>query len=128
MFSIYMSVRINNPFVNAYAHICTTMARKKQIQNPEDMPALRRLREKAGLTQSQLANRIPDKTRTKALNQSVISRWESGEDEAELTVPQVKALCRALGVPLEDLPDDFGPPGRSPASGTRLLASNTSTS
>jgi transcriptional regulator with XRE-family HTH domain len=87
--------------------------RKKQREtpeNPDDMPVLRRLREAAGLTQAELAKRIPDKTRAKTLNQSVISRWESGEDEPELTIPQMRALCKALGIAFEDLPDDFGPP------------------
>jgi putative transcriptional regulator len=88
------------------------MPRKRQ-QDPENIPALRRLREEAGLTQAELAKQIPDKTRTKNLNQSVISRWESGEDEPELTVVQMKALCRALGKSLEELPDDFGPPRQS---------------
>lgn len=69
--------------------------------------ALRRLREEAGLTQTQLAKQIPDKSRTKTLTQSAISRWESGEDEPELTVFQMKAFCRALGKSLDDLPDEF---------------------
>jgi len=89
------------------------MPRKKLKQNPENMPVLRRLREAVGLTQTELAKRIPDKTRQKTLNQSVISRWESGEDEPELTIPQMKALCRALGIALDQLPDDFGPPAPS---------------
>ena len=69
--------------------------------------ALRLLREEAGLTQAQLAKQIPDKSRTKTLTQSAISRWESGEDEPELTVFQMKAFCRALGKSLDDLPDEF---------------------
>lgn len=81
---------------------------KKRQQDPDNIPALRRLREEAGLTQAELAKLIPDKTRTKTLNQSAISRWESGEDEPELTIVQIKALCRALGKSLEELPDDFG--------------------
>lgn len=84
------------------------MARKKRNPQAEDMPALQVLREAVGLTQTQLAKLIPDKSRTKTLNQSAISRWERGEDEPELTIPQMKALCKALGVSLEDLPDDFG--------------------
>ncbi len=89
------------------------MPRKKKTQNPEDMPALQRLREAAGLTQAQLASRIPDKTRTKTLSRQVISGWERGEYEPELTIVQVKALCRALSVSLEQLPDDLGPLRRS---------------
>jgi putative transcriptional regulator len=83
------------------------MARKKRAENPEDMPALQVLREAAGLTQAQLASRIPDKSRKKTLSRQVISGWERGEYEPELTIRQVKALCRALGKSLEDLPDDF---------------------
>lgn len=78
------------------------------------MPALRRLREEAGLTQLELAKQIPDKTRTKTLTQAAISRWESGEDEPELTIMQTKALCRALGKSLEEIPDDLGPPKPEP--------------
>ncbi|MBE9124893.1 helix-turn-helix transcriptional regulator [Coleofasciculus sp. LEGE 07092] len=73
-----------------------------------DKSVLRRLREEAGLTQAELARQIPDKTRTKSLTQSAISRWESGEDEPELTVFQMKAFCRALGRSLDELPDDLG--------------------
>nr|WP_322714198.1 helix-turn-helix transcriptional regulator [Nostoc sp. ChiSLP03a]MDZ8215423.1 helix-turn-helix transcriptional regulator [Nostoc sp. ChiSLP03a] len=86
------------------------MSRKKRPENPEDMPALQILREAVGLTQAQLASRIPDKTRKKTLSRQVISGWERGEYEPELTIRQVKALCRALGKSLEELPDDFGPP------------------
>jgi len=75
--------------------------------NSSHVSVLRSLREQAGLTQAQLAKQIPDKTRTKTLTQSAISRWESGEDEPELTVFQMKAFCRALGKSLDDLPDEF---------------------
>ncbi|WP_232231772.1 helix-turn-helix domain-containing protein [Coleofasciculus chthonoplastes] len=71
------------------------------------MSTLRLLREEAGLTQIELAKQIPDKTRTRTLSQSAISRWESGQDEPELTVFQMKAFCRALGKSLDELPDDF---------------------
>ncbi|MEZ2275437.1 MAG: helix-turn-helix domain-containing protein [Microcoleus sp.] len=85
------------------------MARRKQSQNRENMPALQILMEQAGLNQTALARQIPDKTGTKTLSQSAISRWLSGEDSPELTIRQVKALCRALGKKLEELPDDLGP-------------------
>ena len=81
----------------------------KDSGNPSSsyVSLLRRFREEAGLTQAQLAKQIPDKTRTKTLTQSAISRWESGQDEPELTVFQMKAFCRALGKSLDDLPDEF---------------------
>jgi transcriptional regulator with XRE-family HTH domain len=86
------------------------MARSKHSSDLQPMPVLRRLREEAGLTQLQLAKLIPDKSRTKTLTQQTISKWESGEDEPELTLPQIKALCRALRKTLDELPDDLGPP------------------
>ncbi|MBW4572253.1 MAG: helix-turn-helix transcriptional regulator [Tolypothrix carrinoi HA7290-LM1] len=91
------------------------MPKKKRVQNPEEMPRLQILREAVGLSQTDLARKIPDMTGTKSLNQSAISRWESGEDKPKLTISQTKALCRALGVTLDQLPDDFGPPKRSEA-------------
>lgn len=86
------------------------MAKKTRNADPETMPALQALREEAGLTQDGLAKLIPDKTGTKTLSRQAISNWERGLDCPELTIPQVKALCRALGKKLEDLPDIFGPP------------------
>ncbi|MFM2065011.1 MAG: hypothetical protein RLZZ507_4682 [Cyanobacteriota bacterium] len=38
-------------------------------------------------------------------------RWISGRTEARLTVPQMKSICRELKISLDELPDDFGPPG-----------------
>lgn len=109
-----MSLRITFGFVNALTHnFCYCMVRKKKTQNPEDMPALQLLMEQAGLSQTALARQIPDRTGTKTLSQSAISRWLSGEDSPELTIRQVKALCRALGKKLEELPDDLGPSKRT---------------
>lgn len=109
-----MSLRITFALVNALTHnFCYYMVRRKQTQNPEDMPALQLLMEQAGLTQTALARQIPDRTGTKTLSQSAISRWLSGEDSPELTIRQVKALCLALGKKLEELPDDLGPRKRT---------------
>ena len=105
-----MSILITLGFVNEYAHNYGKMCLVKQDLDSKPMPLLRRLRQEAGLTQAELAKQIPDKTRTKTLTQSAISRWESGEDEPELTVSQMKALCKALGKSLDELPDDLGPP------------------
>lgn len=93
------------------------MVRKKKGQTPEDMPSLKRLRIDAGLTQERLAKLIPDKSKTKTLTQSAISRWESGKDEPELTVIQMKSLCRALGKSLDELPDDLTAPFSSQSGG-----------
>jgi transcriptional regulator with XRE-family HTH domain len=68
----------------------------------QSMPqsTLRDLREHVGLTQEGLARLIGVSSKT-------VSNWERGIGAASLTVPQVKALCEALGVALSDLPDDF---------------------
>lgn len=86
------------------------MPRKKQNSGLQAISALQRLREEAGLTQEQLAKQIPDKTGMKTISQRSISYWETGESKPELTVSQMKALCRALGKSLDELPDDLGPP------------------
>jgi putative transcriptional regulator len=72
---------------------------------------LKRLRLQVGLTQANLAKQIPDKTGSGTLSQRAISAWERGEYQPELTIPQMKALCKALGVTLDELPDDFRPHG-----------------
>ncbi|NJL23117.1 MAG: helix-turn-helix transcriptional regulator [Leptolyngbyaceae cyanobacterium SM1_3_5] len=70
---------------------------------------LKILRLKAGLTQADLAARIPDKAGNKTLSARAISAWERGEYQPELTIPQVKALCKALEITLDELPDDMRP-------------------
>ena len=75
---------------------------RRRPPNPGVDSALKRLREAAGLSQQALAARI-------GVGVTTISRWERGVSPAMLSVPQMKALCRELGVALDDLPDDFGP-------------------
>jgi DNA-binding XRE family transcriptional regulator len=89
------------------------MSRKTQ-ENDEGVSPLKQLRIKAGLTQVELARLIPDKTRTKTLTQQIVSAWEKGKYEPELTIRQIRALCRALGVTFDELPEDFGPPQELP--------------
>lgn len=61
---------------------------------------LKSLREQAGLSQEALARIVGVSSKT-------VSNWERGASVASLTVPQMKALCEALGVTLNELPDDF---------------------
>jgi len=61
---------------------------------------LKSLREQAGLSQEALA-------RVVGVSSKTVSNWERGTSVASLTVPQMKALCDALGVTLNELPDDF---------------------
>ncbi|WP_088893785.1 helix-turn-helix transcriptional regulator [Leptolyngbya ohadii] len=69
-----------------------------QEQTPK--VTLKQLREKAGLSQEALARLVGVSSKT-------VSNWERGTNAASLTVPQMKALCEALGVTLHELPDDF---------------------
>lgn len=70
---------------------------------------LKQLRLRAGLTQAELAKQIPGKAGSGTLSQRAVSAWERGEYQPELTIPQMKSLCKALGVTLDELPDDFRP-------------------
>jgi transcriptional regulator with XRE-family HTH domain len=71
-------------------------------QPPEGESPLKILRERLNLTQEELSRRCNIPLRTYV-------RWETGEATPRPTIPQVKALCRELGIPIEDLPDEFGP-------------------
>ncbi|MFQ4134726.1 helix-turn-helix transcriptional regulator [Nodosilinea sp. PGN35] len=72
---------------------------RSQSDQP-NQPTLKDLRKRAGLSQEALA-RILD------VSGKTVSNWERGMSIASLTVPQMKALCDALGVTLSELPDDF---------------------
>jgi transcriptional regulator with XRE-family HTH domain len=72
----------------------------EQQPDPQPKSTLKQLREQAGLSQEALARLVGVSSKT-------VSNWERGTNVASLTVPQMKALCEALGVALNDLPDDF---------------------
>lgn len=78
--------------------------------SPKDAPKgespLKQLRDKLGLTQEELSRRCGIPLRTYV-------RWETGEAMPRPTIPQIKALCRELRIPIEALPDEFGPQSRA---------------
>ncbi len=80
---------------------------KKHPQHKGSDSPLERLRERVGLTQEELCRRCGIPLRTYA-------RWVAGDGISRPTIPQIKALCRELGISIEELPDDFGPLERSP--------------
>ena len=80
----------------------------EEKHQPTESP-LKKLRERIGLTQQELAKRCGIGLRTYV-------RWETGETVARPTIPQIKALCRELNIPIEDLPNELGPV-RSPSEG-----------
>jgi putative transcriptional regulator len=82
---------------------------EKSLNRDEPTSPLKKLRLQAGLTQAELAKLIPDKTGSSTLSQRAISAWERGEYQPELTIPQMKALCKALNVTLDELPNDVRP-------------------
>lgn len=69
---------------------------------PQQEPqlTLKQLRERVHLSQEALARIVGVSSKT-------VSNWERGISIANLSVPQMKALCKALGVTLDELPDDF---------------------
>ena len=88
---------------------------------PEDQPQkreppispLKKLRLRVGLTQAELAKQIPDKAGSGTLSQRAVSAWERGEYQPELTIPQMKALCKVLRITLDELPDELSRPNSS---------------
>lgn len=67
----------------------------------EQKSPLKMLRLQAGLTQAELATILS--TQTKPISDRVIQDWEEGLYQLELSIPQVRALCRALGVSIDGL-------------------------
>ena len=61
-----------------------------------------RLRTLRRCTQQELADAL-------GVSRVTIVNWETGRKQPNLTIPQVKTLCKVLGVSLDELPDDFGP-------------------
>ena len=86
---------------------------KKHSEHTGSSSPLEHLRERIGLTQEELCRRCGIPLRTYA-------RWVAGDGVSRPNIPQIKALCRELGISIEELPDDFGPSERSPNSQSQL--------
>ncbi|MBD1929856.1 helix-turn-helix domain-containing protein [Trichocoleus sp. FACHB-90] len=73
----------------------------------EQESPLKKRREELNLTQRDVAVVVDVSVQT-------VSNWETGRyQEARLTLPQVKALCRILQWTIDDLPNDLGPLDKS---------------
>ena len=86
-----------------------TRRKRQSHETQEDVVPLKAIREQLGLTQAQFAVAI-------GIDTSTVSRCERGIAEPNLTVLQMKKLCRLIGSSLEDLPDYLG---RSPLNNTK---------
>ncbi len=74
---------------------------KKSVETPEHRllaELLRELRTAAGLTQIELAERLQE-------TQSYVSKFERGAQRLDLV--ELRAVCRALEVPLSELVSQF---------------------
>ena len=71
-------------------------------RNKDYESKLMRLRNLRRMTQAELASVL-------GVSSTTIMKWETGRAVPRLTVRQTKALVNALGVTLDELPDDFGP-------------------
>lgn len=67
---------------------------------------LKWLRNRVGLSQSDLAVVL-------GVSRTTITHWETGRKKPELEIWQTKALCKALQVTLDELPNSFAPTSTS---------------
>ena len=79
------------------------MEKKKKVKLDLQKNVLKQIRQALGLTQLELANLL-------GVSRRSISRWELGERELQLSLPQIKALhflLAELGLTFGDLPDSL---------------------
>ena len=68
----------------------------------EQESPLKILRQQAGLTRSELARQLSN-TGGKPVLERTIEDWEEGKQSPELSIPQCRTLCQALGLTLDAL-------------------------
>jgi len=84
--------------------LCLPMIESDDLQEHAKVSPIEALRmERTKLTQDELAVRC-------GIPRSTYQRWIAGKTEAKLSLAQLKALCRELGIErIDQLPDDFAP-------------------
>ncbi|MEM9815549.1 MAG: helix-turn-helix transcriptional regulator [Cyanobacteria bacterium P01_D01_bin.6] len=73
---------------------------KRDEPNPKSVFV--QLRKKMGLSQKTVAQELE-------VNEQTVRNWEHGRTVPTLTIPQMKRLCKLLQLPIEAIPDKFGP-------------------
>lgn len=61
-----------------------------------------RLRRELNLSQKQVADEL-------GISEQTVRNWEHGKTVPQLTIPQVKKLCKLLQRSVDEIPDWFGP-------------------
>jgi DNA-binding XRE family transcriptional regulator len=61
---------------------------------------LRKIR--GDITQRELAEALD-------VSETTVRNWEAGRAKPSLSITQTKKLCKILGLPLDQIPDNFGP-------------------
>lgn len=64
------------------------------------------IRRQLGLSQKQVAEALE-------VSEQTVRNWENGRTVPQLTIPQMKRLCRLLRRSIEEVPDYFGPVEKS---------------
>ena len=98
-----MSLDLDN-VISAFAMIDPRIPNLQPGESP-----LKTIREALGYSQQEFAVKI-------GVAVTTISRWERGLSPATFTVPQIKAFnreLRTLGLTVDNLPDDLGPPPKN---------------
>jgi DNA-binding XRE family transcriptional regulator len=88
--------------ISILSHARISLVQRYMLDKQPEVSPLKWMRNRVGLTQKALADRIGVDWRT-------ISAWETGRRDPELRIWQFKALCDALQIDYKDLPDSFAP-------------------
>lgn len=84
-----------------YHYVTMSRANKRKQESDSILETLRI--ERTQLSQDELASKC-------GIPRATYMRWISGRTEARPTLPQLKKLCKELGINhIDELPDDFGP-------------------
>lgn len=73
---------------------------KIMLEKSKKQAAFVRLRKLKKVTQKQVAD-------TLGVSIRAVHGWEAGEYQPNLSIPQIKALCKLLDVSVHELPDNF---------------------